>query len=166
MHVTFVNEAMRGYEPRQQSSWGQHGPTLVLSAPDGPHVGPMNLAIGESCQEEQGGHDILPDLWILFTIRKRKWWEHNYRTHGVDEQYMFVIIHHLTGFARKLYNCCVKKGVISTFINLHFHVLWRFIAVTHTPYQYLFINAAIRYRWLARLQHLLCVSNGDTAVLR
>ena len=30
--------------PRQQSSWGQHGPTWVLSAPDGPYVGPMHLA--------------------------------------------------------------------------------------------------------------------------
>ena len=27
------------------TSWGQHGPTWVLLAPDGPHVGPMNLAI-------------------------------------------------------------------------------------------------------------------------
>ena len=26
------------------------GPTWVLSAPDGPHVGPMNLAIGVSIQ--------------------------------------------------------------------------------------------------------------------
>ena len=33
------------YSPRQRSSWGQHGPTWVLSAPDGPDVGPMNLAI-------------------------------------------------------------------------------------------------------------------------
>ena len=32
-------------------TWGQHGanmgPTWVLSAPDGPHVGPMNLAISK-----------------------------------------------------------------------------------------------------------------------
>ena len=26
--------------------WANMGPTWVLSAPDGPHVGPMNLAIG------------------------------------------------------------------------------------------------------------------------
>ena len=30
---------------RKQSSWGQHGAHWVLSAPDGPHVGSMNLAI-------------------------------------------------------------------------------------------------------------------------
>ena len=29
------------------------GPTWVLSAPDGPHVGPMNLAIG----------DVIPNLF-------------------------------------------------------------------------------------------------------
>ena len=28
-----------------EGSWGQHGPTWVLSSPDRPHVGPMNLAI-------------------------------------------------------------------------------------------------------------------------
>ena len=37
------------YDPRYQDLWGQHGanmgPTWVLSAPDGPHVGPMNFAI-------------------------------------------------------------------------------------------------------------------------
>ena len=35
--------------PRLQCSWGQHGvnigPIWVLSAPDGPHIGPMNIAI-------------------------------------------------------------------------------------------------------------------------
>ena len=30
-------------------SWGKHGAHLVLSAPDGPHVGPMNLAIRGYC---------------------------------------------------------------------------------------------------------------------
>ena len=32
--------------PRKQGSWGQHGATWVLSAPDGPHVGPMKMLIG------------------------------------------------------------------------------------------------------------------------
>ena len=31
--------------PREQSPWANMGPTWVLSVPDGPHVGPMNLAI-------------------------------------------------------------------------------------------------------------------------
>ena len=31
--------------PWEQGSCGQHGPTWVLSAPGGPHVGPMNLSI-------------------------------------------------------------------------------------------------------------------------
>ena len=31
--------------PRQQSSWGQHGAHLDPVGPNGPHVGPMNLAI-------------------------------------------------------------------------------------------------------------------------
>ena len=30
--------------PDSNISWGQNGPTRVLSAPDGPHVGSMNLA--------------------------------------------------------------------------------------------------------------------------
>ena len=34
------------------SSWGQHGPSWVLSAPDGPHVGPMNVAIRATLQWE------------------------------------------------------------------------------------------------------------------
>ena len=32
------------------------GPTWVLSAPDGPHVGPMNLAIRDSYSHRQGYH--------------------------------------------------------------------------------------------------------------
>ena len=32
-------------QPKKQGSWGQQGPTWVLSAPDVPHVGPMNLDI-------------------------------------------------------------------------------------------------------------------------
>ena len=32
---------------RKQRSWGQQGPTWVLLAPDGPHVGPINLATRE-----------------------------------------------------------------------------------------------------------------------
>ena len=31
------------------------GPTWVLSAPDGPHVGPMNLAIGGDRRRQPGG---------------------------------------------------------------------------------------------------------------
>ena len=45
--------------PRWQSSWDQHGLTWVLSAPDGPHVGPMNLAIREVNHVE---------------IRLQQWW--------------------------------------------------------------------------------------------
>ena len=33
--------------PREQGSWGQHGAHLGPVRPDGPHVGPMNLAIRE-----------------------------------------------------------------------------------------------------------------------
>ena len=32
--------------PYRNVHWANMGPTWVLSAPDGPHVGPMNLAIG------------------------------------------------------------------------------------------------------------------------
>ena len=34
------------------------GPTWVLSAPDGPHVGPMNFAIREACHNGYCHHDM------------------------------------------------------------------------------------------------------------
>ena len=34
--------------PDSKAIWGPMGPTWVLSAPDGPHVGPMNLAIRDA----------------------------------------------------------------------------------------------------------------------
>ena len=41
------------------------GPTWDLSAPDGPHVGPMNLAIRDS-YDSQAGHDIKQVAWALY----------------------------------------------------------------------------------------------------
>ena len=64
-------------QPKQQGSWGQHGPTWVLSAPDGPHVGPMNLAIRELFWAHSDGplstlkittRLLSPHLWFLWTI--------------------------------------------------------------------------------------------------
>ena len=42
--------------PRWQSLWANMGPTWVLSAADGPRVGPVNLAIRgtQLCQGEHG----------------------------------------------------------------------------------------------------------------
>ena len=40
------------------------GPTWVLSAPGGPHVGPMNLAIRETSFPT--GSNVWKDLWGLF----------------------------------------------------------------------------------------------------
>ena len=35
--------------PDSKVNWANMGPTWVLSAPDGPHVGPMNLVIRDVC---------------------------------------------------------------------------------------------------------------------
>ena len=40
------------------------GPIWVLSAPDGPHVGPMNLAIGDG--QHVVWSDELPGSWAPF----------------------------------------------------------------------------------------------------
>ena len=42
------------------------GPTGVLPAPDGPHVGPMNLAIRVVCTFRSGGEVTLTNMgkWI------------------------------------------------------------------------------------------------------
>ena len=42
------------------------GPTWVLLAPDGPHVGPMNLAVPFSCLEY--GY-LLQRAWLLFILK-------------------------------------------------------------------------------------------------
>ena len=44
--TTAVAISVEYEHPRQQGSWGQHGPTWVLSAPGGPHDGPINLLSG------------------------------------------------------------------------------------------------------------------------
>ena len=51
-----------GYIPDSKVHGANMGPTWVLSAPDGPHVGPMNLAIK--------GDNVLMDPCDLFTL----WW--------------------------------------------------------------------------------------------
>ena len=38
------------YNPDSRVNGANMGPTWVLSAPDGPHIGPMNLAIRENIQ--------------------------------------------------------------------------------------------------------------------
>ena len=40
-----VNNSYPGFWPDSKFNGANMGPTWVLSAPDGPHVGPMNLAI-------------------------------------------------------------------------------------------------------------------------
>ena len=43
---TLLNQAgVNHYDPDSKVHGANTGPTWVLSAPDGPHVGPMNLAI-------------------------------------------------------------------------------------------------------------------------
>ena len=52
-----------GAYPDSKVHGANMGPTWVLSAPDGPHVGPMNLAIGLVCGvcatfERKGGMNM------------------------------------------------------------------------------------------------------------
>ena len=44
------------------------GPTWVLSAPDGPHVGPMNLAIRAPANHLQYSEDMATVQWIVFLL--------------------------------------------------------------------------------------------------
>ena len=61
------------HNPNSKVHGASMGPTWVLSAPDGPHVDPMSLAIRESmqldvdCQEEKYSHNILQQLMINTT---------------------------------------------------------------------------------------------------
>ena len=43
--LKLIHVSKRGYFPDSQVHGANTGPTWVLSAPDGPHVGPMNLVI-------------------------------------------------------------------------------------------------------------------------
>ena len=48
------------------------GPTWVLSAPGGPHIGPMNLVIGESTGETHNPHDCVHWLSdVVFDMQLR-----------------------------------------------------------------------------------------------
>ena len=49
--VCFTFAIFRSYIPDSQVHGANIGPTWVLSAPDGPHVGPMNLAIADNTQK-------------------------------------------------------------------------------------------------------------------
>ena len=44
--------------PDSKVNGANMGPTWVLSAPDGPHVGPMNLALGVVCQSIRVSKDL------------------------------------------------------------------------------------------------------------
>ena len=47
------------------------GPNWVLSAPDGPHVGPMNLAIREGIEIQSQTNNLAP---LLFVQRRYLCW--------------------------------------------------------------------------------------------
>ena len=53
---------------------GNMGPTLVLSAPDGPHIGPMNLGIRVGIYK--WGNVVTPDVSKSLTT----WWFHDMET--------------------------------------------------------------------------------------
>ena len=74
----------QGSIPDSKVHGASMGPTWILSAPDGPHVGPMNLAIRDVCQNLQ--HWLQPIRgWIFahnckphFPIDMSLWhWENN-----------------------------------------------------------------------------------------
>ena len=60
----------KGNNPYSKVHGANMGPTWVLSAPDGPHVGPMNLAIREALICTKGGlvHDGIYASWSLNTL--------------------------------------------------------------------------------------------------
>ena len=62
--------ALLCYAPRWQDSWGANmGPTWVLSASDGPHVGPMNLVIWVVFRKSR----FTPILQDYFTDIEQAW---------------------------------------------------------------------------------------------
>ena len=68
------------YNPDRQVHGANMGPTWVLSAPDGPHVGPMNLAMKEVIlvfSRYQFSKEIRLSIWQPSTINPRlydNWW--------------------------------------------------------------------------------------------
>ena len=83
-----------GEDPRSQISWGQHGPAWVMSAPYGPHVGPMNLVIGDELR-----------FRFIFTVSQKRLVD---VTSTVSNSYVYVALYY-EYFAN---NCCIvyKQG--------------------------------------------------------
>ena len=64
--------------PNNKANGDNIGPTWVLSAPDGPHVGPMNLAIWGNSPGQQQSSYWQSCLEILEKLHTRKWWVHGH----------------------------------------------------------------------------------------
>ena len=64
---------------QKQSSWGQHKAHLGPVAPDGPHVGPMNLAIRES-------------MWTKILVMATRWQAPFYRPANMSNFHMSDIL--------------------------------------------------------------------------
>ena len=72
-----------GNDPDSKVHGANIGPTRVLSAPDGPHVGPMNRAIKRGSVSSEHGMmntKITADVWFTHLIA-----DHNGPIFNVDE---------------------------------------------------------------------------------
>ena len=89
------------YHPDRKIHGANMGPTWVLSAPDGPHVGPMNLAIRAMLSVLTG----TVFLWIY-------WPSFNAALAPGDDQHRAVINTYLA-----LASCCVTTFMFSSFLD-------------------------------------------------
>ena len=83
------------------------GPPWVLSAPDGPHVGPMNLTIYQGCCFLALYTDVSCIQWIGHRDREeacpycRKWWYQYGRSGGLSKitlMFYHLMVNYIAGF--------------------------------------------------------------------
>ena len=141
-------------KPQDSKAHGVNmGPTWVLSAPDGPHVGPMNLAI----RAYLAVHAIQASNSAIHTA-----WPHQRSPHA----FCCYASHCITPYqlACNGLPCMLDKNTDRSLLACNKQTIesWHVLQVQWPFYS----SNSVTLRWLsARLQWLQCISNGVTAIL-
>ena len=128
--------------------WANMGPTWILSAPDGPHVGPMNLAIRVGFRV----HSRLQSCGWIFRSYPASHWPQRGSTGAPDTQYVQCLIGH--GFTeRKSYQSSTWnyqhiwwQKTYDRPVSVEFG--WADLQVQRSGSHFNMINKFLRYIWI------------------
>ena len=125
MRVQCFSMLKRYIHPDSEVHGANTGPTWVLSSPDEPHVGPMNLAIRDTCEKQEPGYPTYSLHWLAMLIQRKHLsstpWIFRFHHHRGYEFYTENELKPQTRLSNSYFIHKIIVWVITVLENLRFH---------------------------------------------